>query len=113
MLPRDALVSSEWRKRICQMKMTQEISEPKGIAQMVCQTAEAVTFLAVDEVEPGELAAESGLAIILQRVDHGNEINALDPLRELHYSHVMSITQIGRYRPPLRFPSRAQARCSS
>ena len=81
------------------MKMTQEIGEPEGIAQMVGQAAEAVALLAVDEVEPGELAAETGLAIVLQGANHGNEVNALDSLRELRYSQVMSITQIARYTP--------------
>jgi len=84
-------------KRVCQMKMTQKIGEPVRIVEMVGQTAEAVTLLAVDEVEPGKLAAESGLAIVLQSANHGNEVNALDSLREPRYSHVMSITGIARY----------------
>jgi hypothetical protein len=37
------------------------------------------------------------LAIILQSANHGNGINSLDSLRELRYSHVMSIAQIDRY----------------
>src|SRR5258708_6693194 len=57
----------------------------------------AVTLLAVDEGEAGKLAAESGLGIVLQSANHGNEVNALDSLREPRYSHVMSITGIARY----------------
>jgi hypothetical protein len=81
------------------MKMTQESGEPVGIAEMVGQTAEAVALLAVDQVEPGKLAAESGLAIVVKGANHSNEIKALDPLRELRYSHVMSITRITHYTP--------------
>jgi len=66
---------------------------------MVGQTAKVVTLLAVDEVDPGKLAAESGFAIILQGANHGNEIKALDSLLEPRYSHVMSIADIGRYMP--------------
>ena len=61
--------------------------------------AKAVALLAVDEVEPGKLAAESGLAIVLQGANHGNEANALDSLREPSYSTVMRITRIARYTP--------------
>src|SRR5258708_26954291 len=85
------------RKRVCQRKMPQKMGEQVRIVEMVGQTAEAVTLLAVDEVEPGKLAAESGLAIVLQSANHGNEVNALDSLREPRYSHVMSITGIARY----------------
>jgi len=95
------------------MKMTQEIGEPKGIAEMVGQTAEAVTLLAVNEGEPGKLAAESGLAIILRGPNHGNEINSLDSLREPRYSHVMSITRIVRYTPEALPSAVAPARCCS
>src|SRR5216684_1555949 len=73
------------------MEMTQETGEPERITEMVGQTAEAIAFLAVDEVEPGKRAAESGLAIILQSSNHGNGINTLDSLHEPRYSHVMSI----------------------
>src|SRR5260370_26557741 len=104
---------SRRRERVCQIKMTREIGEPEGIVEMVGQAAEAIAFLAVDEVEPGKRAAESGLAIILQCANHGNGINALDSLREPRYSHVMSIAQIARYMPattlsivtPARYPS--------
>ena len=95
------------------MEMTQETGEPERITEMVGQTAEAIAFLAVDEVEPGKRAAEPGLAIILQSSNHGNGINALDSLHEPRYSHVMSIAQIARYMPattlsivaPARYPS--------
>ena len=85
------------RKGIRQVKMTQEIGEPAGIAKMVGQTAKTVALLAVHEVEPGELAAETGFAIVLQRANHRNEISALDPLWPSRYYHVMSIAEIGRY----------------
>lgn len=79
------------------MKMTQEIGEPAGIAEMVGQTAEAIALLAVDEVEPGKLATEAGFAVVLRSANHSNELYALDPLRKARYSHVMSIAEIGRY----------------
>src|SRR5260370_33871183 len=90
---------SRRRERVCQIKMTREIGEPEGIVEMVGQTAEAVAFLAVDEVEPGKPAAQPGLAIILQSANHGNEANALASVREPRYPNVMSIPQIGRYMP--------------
>src|ERR1700737_1916102 len=86
-------------KWVCQMKMTQKIGEPLRIVEMVGQKAEAVALLAVDEVDPGKLAAESGFAIVLQGANHGNEVSAVDSLPQKRYSHVMSITQIGRYTP--------------
>ena len=97
-------------KRVCRMEMTQKIGEPVRIVEMVGQTAEAVALLAVDEIEPGKLAAESGLAIVPQGANHSNEVNALDPLRELRYSHVMSITQIDRYTPEATSSAVAPAR---
>src|SRR5258708_15607347 len=86
-------------KRVCKMKMTQKIGEPLRIVEMVGQTAEAVTLLAVDEVEPGKLAAESGFAVVLRSANHGNGVNAFDSLRQSRYSHVMSIADITRYTP--------------
>src|SRR5258707_13881146 len=65
-------------KRVCQMKMTQKIGEPVRIVEMVGQTAEAVTLLAVDEVEARKLAAESGLAIVVQSANNANEETSLD-----------------------------------
>src|SRR5258708_34929435 len=80
---------------------------------MVGQTAEAIACVAVDEVEPGKRAAEPALAIILQSANHGNEVNALDSLREPRYPHVMSIAQIGRYMPATTLSIVAPARSPS
>ena len=92
------------------MEMTQEIREPAGIAEMVGQTAEAIALLAVDEVEPGELTAETGFAIVLRGSNHSNETMALDSLRQVRYSEVMSITQLARYAKGAVAPAAAPAR---
>ena len=91
------------RERLGKTEMTQEAREPKGIAKMVGQMAEPVTLLAVDEIEPGKLAAESRVAIVLQGTNHGIEASALDSLRKARYSHVMSIAYIARYKPARLF----------
>ena len=86
-------------ERVGQMKMTQEIGEPVRIVEMVSQMAEAVTLLAVDEIEPGKLAAESRVTIVLQGTNHGIEASALASLWKARYSRVMSIAYIARYKP--------------
>src|SRR5258708_3964490 len=79
------------------MASARTVGRRVGKGVIVGRSGDIVKHLAVDEVEPGKLAAESGLAIVLQSANHGNEVNALDSLREPRYSHVMSITGIARY----------------
>src|SRR6266478_7101275 len=93
------------RKRVCQMIVTQEMGEPQRIEEMVGQPAEAVALLAVHQVEPGKLAAESGFAVVLEGANHGNEVKQLDSLREPRYSRVMSIADIARYTPAVTAPA--------
>src|SRR5712664_2145884 len=95
------------RKRVCQMKVTQEMGEPQRIEEMVGQPAEAVALLAVHQVQPGKLAAESGFAVVLQGANHGNEIKHIYSLHEPRYSLVMSIADIARYTPAVTTSARA------
>ena len=81
-----------------------------SLDERIAMIEESTTHLPNLRVESGKeldgvtslrekLAAESGFAIVLQRANHGNEVSALDSLPQKRYSHVMSITQIGRYTP--------------
>src|SRR5260370_4829457 len=65
---------SRRRKRIRQMEMMREIDEPERVPEMVGHPAGAVALLAVVRVEPAQLSAESGLAIVVQRLNHANHI---------------------------------------
>ncbi len=77
--------------------MLEERGEPMRICKVIGQLAEAIPFLAVDEVDPRGDLAEPLLAKDAVERFHCNGLNRLDSLQSIAYTTVMSITLLEHY----------------